>query len=532
MSNRFPGNNYPRNSFQEINGKDGVSAGMTPTPLTATFPNRDTNPHAFLTENYQNQNQVLASTDYALRRGIINDNKIKYPKNPREYGLYLDRKEFKLDTPLWPNISENVASENVNEYVVVIDSSDRDTTLYPSPFALQAYFGESTDVTKLNVPQVFENVKFMRIENVVLPRSYFLTQYNVASPGSGGISSNATIIAQLTGGIGATGATLEAGQVQTIYNNIISSYVTSSGTIPSPLTNGSTGSIDPSGNVETVYVTNLSTYTYTVTVNYQTLSGYNNTTVINNTTVYTVTYPNVSTYTQYYSQVLVSGTNISDGTINDQILGFNPLTLTSGSATYTVPGSGGTSTVTFTYLSSTLRQYYIEFMMALSSNGGYRCSYEIIATPGATSGTVNFYYFSSKSLDSDRYLILTIDEITDNNINSTNSALRQAFCLLYPDSYGELHYYAATNYQDKIWKMSNLANINRLTLTLSDSFGNPLQMPFLDYYVTTGKICNCTGTNYACPCFYIRHPFYKWLQVQYMIKFGVVETEIDKKIFY
>ena len=528
MSNRFPGNNYPRNSFQEINGKDGVSAGMTPTPLTATFPNRDTNPHAFLTENYQNQNQVLASTDYALRRGIINDNKIKYPKNPREYGLYLDRKEFKLETPLWPNISENVASENVNEYVVVIDSSDRDTTLYPSPFALQAYFGESTDVTKLNVPQVFENVKFMRIENVVLPRSYFLTQYNVASPATNGISTNATILAQLTAGIGASGATQEAGQVQVIYNNIISSYVTGSGTIPSPLTSA----IDPSGNVETVYVTNLSTYTYTVTVKYQTLSGYNNTTVINNTTVYTVTYPSVSTYKQYYSQTLVSGTNISDGTINDQILGFNPLTLTSGSATYTVPGSGGTSTVTFTYVSSTLRQYYIEFMMALSSNGGYRCSYEIIATPGATSGTVNFYYFSSKSLDSDRYLILTIDEITDNNINSTNSALRQAFCLLYPDSYGELHYYAATNYQDKIWKMSNLANINRLTLTLSDSFGNPLQMPFLDYYVTTGKICNCTGTNYACPCFYIRHPFYKWLQVQYMIKFGVVETEIDKKIFY
>ena len=532
MSNRFPGNNYPRNSFQEINGKDGVSAGMTPTPLTATFPNRDTNPHAFLTENYQNQNQVLASTDYALRRGIINDNKIKYPKNPREYGLYLDRKEFKLDTPLWPNISENVASENVNEYVVVIDSSDRDTTLYPSPFALQAYFGESTDVTKLNVPQVFENVKFMRIENVVLPRSYFLTQYNVASPTSPGISTNATILAQLTAGIGASGATQEAGQVQVIYNNIISSYVTGSGTIPSPLTNGSTGSIDPSGNVETVYVTNLKTYTYSVTVKYQTLSGYNNTTVINNTTVYTVTYPSVSTYTQYYSQTLVSGTNISDGTINDQILGFNPLTLTSGSATYTVPGSGGTSTVTFTYVSSTLRQYYIEFMMALSSNGGYRCSYEIIATPGATSGTVNFYYFSSKSLDSDRYLILTIDEITDNNINSTNSALRQAFCLLYPDSYGELHYYAATNYQDKIWKMSNLANINRLTLTLSDSFGNALQMPYLDYYVTTGKLCNCTGTNYACPCTYIRHPFYKWLQVQYMIKFGVVETEIDKKIFY
>ena len=130
----------------------------------------------------------------------------------------------------------------------------------------------------------------MRIENVVLPRSYFLTQYPVPSPASGGISSNATILAQLTSGIGATGAAQEASQVQTIYNNLVSSYITSSALIPNPLTSGTTGSIDPSGNVETVYVTNLKTYTYTVTVKYQTLTGYNNSVVQNNTTVYTITY--------------------------------------------------------------------------------------------------------------------------------------------------------------------------------------------------------------------------------------------------
>ena len=145
---------------------------------------------------------------------------------------------------------------------------------------------------------------------------------------------------------------------------------------------------------------------------------------------------------------------------------------------------------------------------------------------------VNFYYFSSKSLDGDRYLILNIEEITDNNINSTNDILRKAFCLLYPDSYGELHYYAATNYQDKIYKMSSLGNINRLTFTLMDSFGRNLVMPNLDYHITTSKVCNCDDDNYGCPCTYIRHPYYKWLQVQYMIKIGVVETEIDKKIFY
>ena len=161
-----------------------------------------------------------------------------------------------------------------------------------------------------------------------------------------------------------------------------------------------------------------------------------------------------------------------------------------------------------------------------------RRTYEFNTKLGTSVGVLDFYYFSSKTLDSDRYLMLNIEEINDNNVNSTNASLRDAFCLLSPDSYGELHYYASTNYQDKIYKMSNLGNINRLTLTLKDSYGKQLEMPYLDYNINTDKTCTCDGTNYGCPCTYIRHPYYKWLQVQYMIKLGVVETEIDKKIFY
>jgi hypothetical protein len=162
-----------------------------------------------------------------------------------------------------------------------------------------------------------------------------------------------------------------------------------------------------------------------------------------------------------------------------------------------------------------------------------RRTYEFNTKLGLSTGTLDFYYFNpNKSLDTDRYIMLNIEEINDNNVNSTNSALRDAFCLLSPDSYGELHYYASTNYQDKIYKMSNLGNINRLTLRLLDSYGKQLEMPNLDFHINTDKTCNCDGVNYGCPCTYIRHPYYKWLQVQYMIKLGVVETEIDKKIFY
>ena len=174
--------------------------------------------------------------------------------------------------------------------------------------------------------------------------------------------------------------------------------------------------------------------------------------------------------------------------------------------------------------------YSIKFM--IDNQVVTRRCYEFNAQPGDPGGILDFYYFAQKGLDTDRYVMLNIEEISDNNINSTNSALRKAFCLLYPDSYGELHYYAASNYQDKVFKMSNLGNINRLTLSLYDSYGKPLVMPNLDFHVNSNKSCYCNDDDYSCPCTYIRHPYYKWLQVQYMIKLGVVETEIDKKIFY
>jgi hypothetical protein len=93
----------------------------------------------------------------------------------------LDRKEFKLEMPLYPNLSENLAAENVTEYIIIIDSSDKNTALYPNPFILKTFFNQSDDATRLNIPRVFENVKFMRIENVILPRQHLLQKYVVSN---------------------------------------------------------------------------------------------------------------------------------------------------------------------------------------------------------------------------------------------------------------------------------------------------------------------------------------------------------------
>jgi hypothetical protein len=483
-------NNFPKNSYQDNNSKNRMT-GLSPTPINNIFPNQKTDPNSFLTESVQNINQFRYSTDMALSRGIVNDNSVKYPKNPAEYGLYLDRKEFKLEMPLYPNVSDNIASENVTEYVIMIDSSDRNTYLYPNPFILKTFFNQSDDTMRLNIPRVFENVKFMRIENVILPRQYLLQKYTISD-----VTSDNVI----------------PPDDKEIVSNVLAEIIAQSSIgndVASPLT---------TTNSQTVEVINLKTYTYTLNVTYG-----------NKTAVYTVVYPNDITYNnQYYSIVYESGAQLNNTEMDLYVAGLNYNMVSS--IGQTKKAITGNYELLFTLNATTPISIIVKFMV--NNSISTRRTYEFTTTLNTSSGVLDFYYFLSKTLDADRYLMLNIEEINDNNMNSTNSSLRDAFCLLSPDSYGELHYYASTNYQDKIYKMSNLGNINRLTLSLKDSYGKQLEMPNLDFHINTDKTCKCDGVDYGCPCTYIRHPYYKWLQVQYMIKLGVVETEIDKKIFY
>jgi hypothetical protein len=272
----------PKDMFQETNNKDRF-IGLTPTPIYANQPNQSTDPNSFLTENVQNINQFKFSTDNTLSKGIINNNAVTNPKNPREYGLYLDRKEFNLKMPLYPNISENVVSENVSEYVVIIDSSDRNLQLYPNPFQLKAFFNQSDDATRLNIPRQFENVKFLRIENVILPRNYFLTKYSIIGISLGNVNNinGDTIIPPDD----------KAALIAVITE--ILDYTTISTDVISPLTTQT---------INTVKVINLKLYSYTVTIT----NG-------NKTGVYTIVYPNDTTYNNtLYTKTFVSGSNIID----------------------------------------------------------------------------------------------------------------------------------------------------------------------------------------------------------------------------
>ena len=168
--------------------------------------------------------------------------------------------------------------------------------------------------------------------------------------------------------------------------------------------------------------------------------------------------------------------------------------------------------------------------------------YESIYTI-STGLTITYKYeISPYVLDDDKYSILYINDINDVSQFSTDQNLSQAFNVLYPDTISDNTVYVDCRYVDKIYKFSELGNMTRMLLRLTNSMGKDLttNIKAQDNNVSTIDDLTCTCTtdsdgnylrNYKCICSYIRHPRYIKNQLDLMFKLGIVETDFDKRPF-
>jgi len=152
------------------------------------------------------------------------------------------------------------------------------------------------------------------------------------------------------------------------------------------------------------------------------------------------------------------------------------------------------------------------------------------------------YEMSNMSLENDKYSILYLNDINDVSQFSTDLALSKAFNVLYPDAvYGD-SLYIDCRYADKIYKYSNLGNMTRMMLRITNSMGKDLTTNLIaqDFDVPSinSTTCTCITDNYGnisrdytCICNYIRHPRYVKNQLDLMFKFGIVETDFDIRAF-
>lgn len=89
-----------------------------------------------------------------------------------------------IDTPdytnsgklLHNNLGDKLLNEYLIEYKMHIDSTDRDTSVFQSPFKIKLSFGN--DNNSLNIERKFKNIKYISIDSIILPRTISIdTQY-------------------------------------------------------------------------------------------------------------------------------------------------------------------------------------------------------------------------------------------------------------------------------------------------------------------------------------------------------------------
>jgi hypothetical protein len=177
-------------------------------------------------------------------------------------------------------------------------------------------------------------------------------------------------------------------------------------------------------------------------------------------------------------------------------------------------------------------------------NTSYECnlSCDITVANPIPTFTTYFFQMTNLSLENDKYSIIYLNDINDVSHFSTDIALSKAFNVLYPDYVSGDSLYIDSKYVDKIFKFSELGNLNRLLIRMASSLGKDLTVNInaLDYNLSNLDTTACTCStdqfgnikrDYKCICSYLRHPRFIKSQVDFMFKFGIVETDFDKRVF-
>lgn len=142
-----------------------------------------------------------------------------------------------------------------------------------------------------------------------------------------------------------------------------------------------------------------------------------------------------------------------------------------------------------------------------------------------------------------KFVLMYIDDINDVSQYSTDKPMMDAFNIFYPDTIYSEYIYSLGTYANKIYKKSDLGNLVKIKLRIGDATGKTIPVNTIAMDMNTpnidSKTCTCwndpiTGNltrDFKCICNYIRHPRYLKFQPNFMFKFGMVETDFDKRAF-
>jgi len=112
-----------------------------------------------------NFNSITPNMMYQMNNQVSNF-KNSYASNTP----LIEKQDFRnQNNMIHNNVGSNVLSENITEYSIHMDSIDRNYNIYPNQFKFSVHFN---DTTQPAIEKKFKNIKYIRLENVILPHTY------------------------------------------------------------------------------------------------------------------------------------------------------------------------------------------------------------------------------------------------------------------------------------------------------------------------------------------------------------------------
>lgn len=112
-----------------------------------------------------------------IKDTLVNSNDIKNPQDYINNSLNPEHLALNQYPPpqnlIQNNISKNVYAETLQEYSIIVDSSDRDINKYPNPFNYRVYFNPTDTNVGAYIPMKFNNVKYIKLVTGILPTTFY-----------------------------------------------------------------------------------------------------------------------------------------------------------------------------------------------------------------------------------------------------------------------------------------------------------------------------------------------------------------------
>jgi hypothetical protein len=121
------------------------------------------------------------STDRINRLGTSDiNNGIEYDKNSLHPEHVMLSQYPKPEGLIQNNITNKTFAETLQEYSIIVDSSDRNIKKYPNPFNYRVYFNPVDGINDAFIPRKFNYVKYIKLDTGILPTKYYYVKQDAS----------------------------------------------------------------------------------------------------------------------------------------------------------------------------------------------------------------------------------------------------------------------------------------------------------------------------------------------------------------